>query len=267
MTKKKRKYLKYEEKYLLLKNHFQSDISLQILTKEFDVSLNSVYSWLRKIDYDFENIERLKINRTLKERKTRIKLELSDDVKKEILELISKHPTMGALKIKQYFFRHRQVLLSEKKIYFYLKAEGIIEGRRQLTKNRNLKNEIFSSIGLNIGENTNLIKGHLENKDILKIAKQALEESVININENIVRPKHGTTPINVLKGYERKKCIENNEFKKEKQLKRKNKRPNGGGSFKKKINKAFNKIADNISIDKIFAIDKLMNNRLLFLKT
>ena len=128
---KKRKYLKYEEKYLLLKKHFQSDISLDKLLKEFKVSRNTVYNWLRKIEYNFENIERLKITRTIKERKSRIKLELSDEIKQEILLLISKHPLMGALKIKQYFFRHKQILLSEKKIYFYLKEEGIIEARNK----------------------------------------------------------------------------------------------------------------------------------------
>jgi len=136
---KKRNYLKYEEKYLLLKNHFQSDISLEQLLKEFKVSRNTVYNWLRKIEYNFENIERLKITRTIKERKSRIKLELSDEIKKEILLLISKHPLMGALKIKQYFFRHKQILLSEKKIYFYLKEEGIIEARNKSNESKKAK--------------------------------------------------------------------------------------------------------------------------------
>jgi len=36
------------------------------------------------------------------------------------------HPSMGALKLKQYFFRHHQTILSEKKIYFFLKENGIL---------------------------------------------------------------------------------------------------------------------------------------------
>ena len=129
---KKRKHLKYEEKYLLLKSHFQSNIDMNKLSTEFGVSKGSIYNWLHKIDYDFENISRLKISRMRIERKSRIQLELSDWVKRDILTLISKHPLMGSLKIKQYFFRHHQILLSEKKIYYYLKKEGIIEGRRNI---------------------------------------------------------------------------------------------------------------------------------------
>lgn len=128
---KTRKYLKYEEKSLLLKKHFQSDISMEQLEKEFKVSKNTVYNWLRKIDYNYENIEKLRVKRTLKERKSRIRLELADDIKEEILLLIGKHPLMGPLKIKQYFFRHKQILLSEKKIYFYLKEQGIIDARKK----------------------------------------------------------------------------------------------------------------------------------------
>ena len=111
----------------------QSNISLEKLSKEFDINKGTIYNWLRKIDYDFENIEKLRRDNTFKERKSRIRLELDEWVKKEILTLISKHPLMGALKLKQYFFRHYQLLLPEKKIYFYLKEQGIIENRNQIT--------------------------------------------------------------------------------------------------------------------------------------
>ncbi len=48
---------------------------------------------------------------------------------------------------------------------------------------------------------------------------------------------------------------------------RKNNRPNGGGTFKEKIKKAFSKLVNKSSMDKIFAIDKPINNRKEFLTT
>ncbi len=135
--------------------------------------------------------------------------------------------------------------------------------------NRNLKNEIFSTIGLDIGDEPNLIKENIEKEEVLKIAKQALKEAMININENIARPKFGTTPINILKGIDTEKITENNKYKKEKQIKRKNNHPNGGGPFTEKIKKALDKIIKikNISMDKIFAIDELINYRTKFITT
>ena len=127
----KRKCLKFEEKKLLLKYHFESDMDLDKLSSEFKTSKSNIYNWLRKIDYNYDNVNRLKGNKSLKERKSRMKSELSDEIKEEILELIKKHPLMGPLKIKQYFFRHNQLLLSQKKIYYFLKEEGIIENRNK----------------------------------------------------------------------------------------------------------------------------------------
>ena len=69
---KKYKHLKYEEKYLLLKNHFQSGVKLDLLVEEFGVRKSTIYNWFRKIDYDFENIERLRNNHPKRERRSRI---------------------------------------------------------------------------------------------------------------------------------------------------------------------------------------------------
>ncbi len=136
---KKKKHLKYEEKSLLLKHHFQSNVSLEQLSEQFGVCKGTIYNWLRKLDYDFKNLEKLRHTKERKERKSLIKLELSDWVKEAILELIHKHPEMGALKIKQYFFRHHQIILPEKKIYFFLKEEGIIEARKKKESKKNIE--------------------------------------------------------------------------------------------------------------------------------
>ncbi len=74
---KKKKYLRYEEKVLLLKHHMQSKVSLETLSKKFDINKGTMYNWLRKIDYDFINIEKLRRVNTCKERKSRIRFSSS----------------------------------------------------------------------------------------------------------------------------------------------------------------------------------------------
>jgi len=75
--------------------------------------------WLKTIDYDFANIEKLKRQKpSCLDRRRPILTTLPDWVQKEILSLKRDPPTMGALKLKQYFFRHHQTIVSEKKIYF-----------------------------------------------------------------------------------------------------------------------------------------------------
>jgi hypothetical protein len=77
-----------------------------------------------------DNIERLKRKRSrYTESKRRIITELPPWVEREILEQVKDHPGIGALKLKQHFYRHHQTVLSEKKIYFFLKAQGILQDR------------------------------------------------------------------------------------------------------------------------------------------
>lgn len=131
---RKHRFLKYEEKYLGLKYYFENGLKLAELSRELRVGESTVRDWLKKIEYDFNNIERLKRKRvTVDERchKNKQIFEFSDEIKKIIDELLGNDPSMGALKIKQYFYRHNQLLLSEKQIYFYLKEQGIIEKRKK----------------------------------------------------------------------------------------------------------------------------------------
>ncbi len=122
--------LRYEEKYFALKNYFENDLSIKDIATTVCVGESTVRDWLKKIDYDFNNIERLKRKKPDPlEFKRPVFVDLPEWVKKEILALIKKSPQMGALKLKQYFFRHHQVVLSEKKIYLFLKEKGIIANR------------------------------------------------------------------------------------------------------------------------------------------
>ena len=60
MGRKQHKHTKYEEKCLALKHHFENDVSVEDVAAELGVNRGAVYSWLRRIDYKLENIERLK---------------------------------------------------------------------------------------------------------------------------------------------------------------------------------------------------------------
>lgn len=132
-------HLRYEEKYFALKQYFENDVTLKDLAETFHIGESTVRDWLKRIDFDFKNIERLKRAKvTYDERKKPVYKELADWVKDEILKLIERHPSMGPLKLKQYFYRHHQVVLSEKKIYFFLKESGIIE-KRNTRKNNGKK--------------------------------------------------------------------------------------------------------------------------------
>lgn len=123
--------LTYAEKKVLLKHYFESGVTKADIGRLSGVSPNTVHGWLLQIDYDFNNIEKLKPKKRAYPKKSQILTELAPWVIDEISELLKKNPFIGPLKIKQYFFRHHQVLLSQKKIYFHLKEQGIIDKRRR----------------------------------------------------------------------------------------------------------------------------------------
>ena len=136
MSKKGRKFnrLRYEEKKLALKHHFENGVCVEDLAAEVHVHTSTVYSWLKRIDYDFDKIDLLKPPPTSRRtRKSRILTDLPDWVQSEIKSLRAQHARMGPLKMKQYFFRHHQVVVPEKQIYFYLKAQGLICERAKET--------------------------------------------------------------------------------------------------------------------------------------
>ena len=119
----------FDEKYIGLKHYFENDLSAQEVAESIGSTKQTVFNWLRKIEYDFANIERLRPKRKKRTERKNILLELEDWVKKEILSLVDKNPGMGPLKIKQYFYRHHQVVIPEKRVYYFLKEEGIIDKR------------------------------------------------------------------------------------------------------------------------------------------
>ena len=130
MSRKRPKHTKYEEKYLALQHHFENDVGVEDIADQVGVHVSSVYMWLKRIDYKFENVERLKTKSSGSKRvRTAVLTDLPEWVKAEVLALIKEHPGMGPLKLKQYFFRHHQVIVPQKRLYFFLRDEGILAAR------------------------------------------------------------------------------------------------------------------------------------------
>ena len=134
---KKYNVLGYSEKNFILRTILESDLSLSDVCSHFNIGESTLRDWLNTIDYNIDNIEKLKRKKTsYLDRKKPILTELPDWVQQEILKLKQAHPTMGALKLKQYFYRHHQTILSEKKIYFYLKANDLLKQRETNKKEK-----------------------------------------------------------------------------------------------------------------------------------
>lgn len=134
MSTKGEKYnlLSYSEKCFVIKTILEDDISLSDVSSQFNIGESTLREWLKIIDCNIDNIEKLKRKKTnyLDSKKT-ILTDLPDWVQQEIVTLKKSHPSMGALKLKQYFYRHHQTILSEKKIYFFLKKNGILVQREK----------------------------------------------------------------------------------------------------------------------------------------
>jgi len=122
--------LRYDEKCLIVKHLLETEVTISAVAKEYGVGETTIRDWLNRIDCNLSNVERLRRKpSSLVDRRRAVISELPDYVKEEIKTLLVRNPTMGALKLKQHFYRHHQLVLSEKKIYFYLKENGILASR------------------------------------------------------------------------------------------------------------------------------------------
>lgn len=131
MSKKRNNILSYKEKYFALENYFENGLSVQDLSDTLGIGESTVRDWLKIIDCNFDNIDRLKRKERLIPINPNNIASIPEEIKNEILKLVKTHPEMGPLKVKQYFYRHHQKLLSEKKIYFFLKEKGFVKTRQE----------------------------------------------------------------------------------------------------------------------------------------
>jgi transposase InsO family protein len=126
----KRKQYCYEEKKLVLSEFFSdkyADTSLRQFSKICGINYRTLCGWVRRIDGDFGRIEALR--RVPRRQEISGLSQLPAPVRQLILDVKSRFPLWGPLKIKQYLFRSEQVLVPQSSIYRFLKELGLVKER------------------------------------------------------------------------------------------------------------------------------------------
>ena len=121
----------FAEKSIIVRTALEGELSLDEISEMFNVRKPTLNNWLKKVDHSTENLDRLKSKRGHLPATTKASQGLAEWIKKEIDFKLIENPNWGALKFREYFFRHCQELISQKDIYFYLKDSGVIEARRK----------------------------------------------------------------------------------------------------------------------------------------
>ena len=126
----KRKQYCYEEKKLVLSEFFSdkyADTSLRQFSKVCGINYRTLRDWVRRIDGDFSRIEELR--RVPRRQEISGLSQLPAPVRQLILDVKSRFPLWGPLKIKQYLFGSEQVLVPQSSIYRFLKGLGLVNER------------------------------------------------------------------------------------------------------------------------------------------
>lgn len=127
----------FEEKKQILEQYFEKGLSIPETAQFYKIGGETVRGWLKKIDYDMANVEKLKHARYPATKRNKLHTTILPDwIKEEIKVLLKKNPNIGPLKIRQYMHRVHQELVSASLIYFYLKSEGIIDKRKRKPKEK-----------------------------------------------------------------------------------------------------------------------------------
>lgn len=133
-SKRNLQHRSFEEKCLVVKYALaHRDQSVGEVAASLGVERSALYRWLRRVGWDLANLERLR-HAGCGRHRTSDRAALSEGVQEEIRSLLDEYPNWGPLKIKHYFWRHCQVVISQRRIYEFLKAEGVIEARRRRAK-------------------------------------------------------------------------------------------------------------------------------------
>lgn len=129
----RRKHYSYKEKKLILESFYKGKEFKNASVKEFSeicgISGSTLKGWLREIDYDLSNIEKLKTKARKKPKAVLTESKLSEPIQTKILTIKEKNPSWGNLKIKQYLYRSEQILIPGTTIYKFLKEKGLIKER------------------------------------------------------------------------------------------------------------------------------------------
>ena len=124
----------FEEKKLVLKEYLLTDkykdMTLLDFSKICKINYHTLRDWGEKIDWDATRIDELKRTRKKKTASTP-KSGLSAGDQSKILEIAKKHRNWGPLKIKQYLWRHEQILIPQTSIYYFMKENGLVKERKK----------------------------------------------------------------------------------------------------------------------------------------
>jgi len=122
----------FEEKKLALEAFFSQNYA-GVCLKEFSsicgINYYTMRDWVRTINWDASRIEELR--RKSRKRPAEGLTQLPEPVQALILQLKDRFPAWGPLKIKQYLFRHEQVLIPQTSIYRFLKSKGLVKEREK----------------------------------------------------------------------------------------------------------------------------------------
>lgn len=123
----------FEEKKLALSTYFSAEyreagVSLRVFSSICGIDYYTLRGWVRAIGWDKSRIGELA-------RRARARpgpapgTGLSVPVQEKVLAIKAGNPSWGPLKIKQYLFRHEQILVPQTSIYRFLKAQGLVQER------------------------------------------------------------------------------------------------------------------------------------------
>lgn len=119
-----------EEKKLALTTYFSdryrgAGVSLKTFSSVCGINHWTLRDWARAIDWDRSRIGELADNRRVR-KPTASSGGLTSPVRETILAVKAKNSSWGPLKIKQYLFRHEQILIPQTSIYRFLKERGLV---------------------------------------------------------------------------------------------------------------------------------------------
>ncbi len=129
----RRSHYLFQEKKLILERYLSADqykVSLGEFAKVCGVKYNTLYRWGHAIDWDITRIEELKRKKRKKTKEG--ESQLGEAVEAKILTIKGEHVNWGPLKIKQYLFRHEQIIVPQTSVYKFLKARGLVEERKKV---------------------------------------------------------------------------------------------------------------------------------------
>jgi len=126
------RHYKFEEKKLVLETFLSkkySEMSLTAFSGICGIKYHTLYGWGRSIGWDRLRIEELR--RKSPKKSVDILTQLSKPVQDLILQVKDRFASWGPLKIKQYLFRHEQVLVPQTSVYRFLKSKGLVKEREE----------------------------------------------------------------------------------------------------------------------------------------